>query len=272
MNELVIKEYLGNKIEFKMVDGMVYANANQMAIGFGGSSKLADWKRSPKTKEYINTLNDAGIVDMEKSHIASKGGENKGSTWIHEKLVLNFARYLNINFELWCDEQIATLIREGRVELQKPIKKLEDKLPMELFTDNVRALNDAFDILGLNIPKELVASTAITTTQRITGYDFNEVKLILNKQEEEAYHTKSEVCKRLGIKGNKVNLALRELGLQIKGSTSMQPWILTELGKKYGVERSYTNNGHQGYEIKFKESSIDYIKERLNELPSDWLK
>ena len=49
-------EYLGNGIEFKVVDGAVYANANKMAIGFGGSGKLADWKRSSGTKRYIEAL------------------------------------------------------------------------------------------------------------------------------------------------------------------------------------------------------------------------
>lgn len=29
MNELMVREYLGNRIEFKMIDGHVYANANQ---------------------------------------------------------------------------------------------------------------------------------------------------------------------------------------------------------------------------------------------------
>lgn len=47
--EIVVKEYLGNIIEFKMVDGHVYANANKMSIGFGGSKKLENWKASPNT-------------------------------------------------------------------------------------------------------------------------------------------------------------------------------------------------------------------------------
>lgn len=271
MNNLVVREYLGSKIEFKVIDGKVYANANSMANGFGGSSKLADWKRSSKTKEYIKALSKLGLVDMENSHIASKGGIDKGSTWIHEKLVLNFARYCNVEFEIWCDEQIETLIREGKVEI-KPTKKLEDKLPMEILTDNGKALNDLFTTIGLNIPKELIVATAINTTQKSTGYDFEEVKLLLNKQDEESYHTKSQICKNVGIKSNKVNMALCELGLQEEGSTSMQPYRLTELGKKYAVERSFTNGRHQGYEIKLKKSAEEYIRENLFKLPQDWVK
>ena len=47
--ELIVKEYLGNGIEFKVINGMVYANATS----FGESQKLANWKRSEKTKELL---------------------------------------------------------------------------------------------------------------------------------------------------------------------------------------------------------------------------
>lgn len=155
----------------------------------------------------------------------------------------------------------------------KTIKKaLVDKTPMEILNDNGVALNSFFGNLGLNIPKEIVAHTAIVSTTNMTGYAFDEVKLLLNKQEEEQYHSASGLLKRLNIKVNKTNMTLLELGLQIEGTTSMQKYVLTELGKRYGVERSYTSNGHQGYEIKWKESLLDYIKENLDRIPTDWVK
>lgn len=120
MNNLIVKEYLGNKIEFKMIDGHVYANANQMANGFGGSPKLRDWKASNNTKRYIEALEKSleKFSPTELIIVNQAGKAKEQGTWIHEKLVLNFARYLNVEFELWCDEQIATLLREGKVELK----------------------------------------------------------------------------------------------------------------------------------------------------------
>lgn len=271
MNELVVREYLGNKIEFKMIEGHVYANANQMANGFGGSQKLKDWKRSENTKRYIEALEAKGkfstpLIDTKI------GGINGGETWIHEKLVLNFARYLNVEFELWCDEQIATLLREGRVELKKPVKILSEKTPYEILEDNGKALNGFFSSLGLNIPKEIIASTAIIGTQNSTGYDFHEVKLLLNKTDKEEYHSASGLLMKLGIKKNRTNETLTILGLQSKGTTSMQPYVLTDLGSKYGVERTYTNKNHQGYEIKWKENLVEYIKEHKNDIPVEFFK
>lgn len=159
MNELTIREYLGNKIEFKMIDGNVYTNANQMANGFGGSDKLKNWKSSPNTKRYIEALEKSlGKNYPTELILVNQGGKAKEQgTWIHEKLILNFARYLNVEFELWCDEQIATLLREGKVELQpKPmsiqqmmiitlqeqeklanrVNSIEDKVDNEIRVDN----------------------------------------------------------------------------------------------------------------------------------------
>lgn len=122
MNNLIVKEYLGNSIQFKMVDGHIYANANKMAEAFGGSQKLKDWKRSENTKRYIEALEKVmGKNSTSQLILAQKGNsrEFEQGTWIHEKLILNFARYLNVEFELWCDEQIATLLREGKVEVKQ---------------------------------------------------------------------------------------------------------------------------------------------------------
>lgn len=269
MKALITREYLGSSIEFKMVGNEVYANATGMCKHFGKDAY--DWLKTKQTKEYIEKLAQTENNRFENLVETIQGGVSKG-TWIHEKLILDLARWLDVSFRVWCDEQVASLLKSGRVETVKPSKKLEDKTPTEILADNGKALNDLFSTLELNIPKEIIISTAIHTTHRETGYDFAEVKLLLNKIDEESYHTKSEICKRVGIKANKVNMSLIELGLQIEGTTTMHPFILTELGKRFGVERSYTNGSHQGYEIKLKETAEDYIRENLDKLPATWIK
>ncbi|MGL5646972.1 MAG: KilA-N domain-containing protein [Clostridium sp.] len=143
MNNLVVKKYLGNSIEFKMIDGMVYANANSMARNFGGSSKIADWKRSSNTKRYLEAMENSHRVVGEL--IISKDGIEAG-TWIHEKLVLHLARYCDISFEIWCDEQITTLIREGKVEIQSQPTRIEEvnlKYAVLSNISNLMNLNDS---------------------------------------------------------------------------------------------------------------------------------
>jgi hypothetical protein len=57
MNELIVKEYLGNEIEFKLVNGKVYANATSMCKAFG--KLFADWKRLKQTEEMISEVSEA---------------------------------------------------------------------------------------------------------------------------------------------------------------------------------------------------------------------
>lgn len=133
MKELITKDYLGKVIEFKTIDGLIYANATSMCSPFeNGSQKLKDWKRSPRTLELIDELNK--INDVEKSHhgliLSEKGSSTLNGTWIEENLLLDFAQYLNVSFKVWCQKQITTLLREGTVSL-KP--KTEEEMLLELF-------------------------------------------------------------------------------------------------------------------------------------------
>jgi len=124
MNNLIVKEYLGNNIEFKIIKGEVYANATSMCKVFG--KEIRRWNALDSTKNYIKALTEKVSTELV---IVNQGGVEQG-TWIHERLVIKLAEWLDINFEIWCDEQIATLIRNGRVEI---IKRTEEDMLMELF-------------------------------------------------------------------------------------------------------------------------------------------
>ena len=61
--------------------------------------------------------------------ISKRGGlDVGGGTWIHEKLVLSLSRYISVDFEIWIDEQISTLIREGEVSLIKPSYAIDNPI------------------------------------------------------------------------------------------------------------------------------------------------
>ena len=128
MNELV-KVYNDGKVElrveFKMIDGQVYANANTMADG----KKLENWKASVNTIRYIEALKNKDSLKFRELIISKRGGlDVGGGTWIHEKLVLSLSRYISVDFEIWIDEQISTLIREGEVSLIKPSYTIDNPI------------------------------------------------------------------------------------------------------------------------------------------------
>ena len=113
MNELIVKEYLGSGIEFKVIEGEVYANATSMCKPFG--KNFSDWKRLKQTDDMILEISEAmgiPIGDLMKV-------ENGKNSYIHEELVLELSNWLDVKFRRWCQKQISTLLREGEVKIIK---------------------------------------------------------------------------------------------------------------------------------------------------------
>ena len=99
-------------------------NATQIAAMFG--RRPIDWLRLPETERYIRALckreaEKQGKSEVRKSHFVKtkKGGDLSQpeiqGTWLHPKLAVAFARWCDIDFALWCDEQIEALITDGQV-------------------------------------------------------------------------------------------------------------------------------------------------------------
>ena len=81
MNELIVREYLGNGIEFKVVDGEVYANATSMCKSFNKTPK--DWLRTAQTQRYISALEQK--ANMPNEMVSSiRGGEGPHGTNLYE--------------------------------------------------------------------------------------------------------------------------------------------------------------------------------------------
>lgn len=228
MDKLIVKEYLGNTIQFKMVEGHVYANANKMAEGFGGSDKLKNWKNSPNTQRYIEALEKViGKNYPSQLMIVQKGNsrEFEQGTWIHEKLILNFARYLNVEFELWCDEQITTLLREGKVEINQDNHSLEEKLLLDVIYSESK---EETALSMKNYRDNIVKPLMIENKQLI-----NEV----SELKPQAAYCKAmlisdglvaigTIAKDLGFKSaTELNKELHRVGVQYKTSKS-SPWQL----------------------------------------------
>lgn len=113
MQELIIKNYNGFAIEFELIDGQLMANATAMCAAFG--KRPADWLRSVAGARYVSALEAKGKIPTLVE--TRQGGSNPG-TWINERLIIKMAQYLDVDFELQCDEWVAELLRTGKVELK----------------------------------------------------------------------------------------------------------------------------------------------------------
>lgn len=115
---VITRVYEGHAIAYRQ-DG--WFNATQAASKYG--KRPIDWLRLDETVSYMAAL-ERSMVKSSKvgsAHFGlvktSRGGTSPG-TWLHPKLAVAFARWLSVDFAVWCDEQIDDLIR-GRDDWRK---------------------------------------------------------------------------------------------------------------------------------------------------------
>lgn len=117
-----------------------YLNATQIAAHFG--KRVGNYLRNDRTQEYISALaenlNVASKRVTAKNQsvaktpnramvenqlvISRKGGDvSQSGTWLHPKLAVDFARWLDPRFAVWCDEQIEHILSGSlKLETQSP--------------------------------------------------------------------------------------------------------------------------------------------------------
>lgn len=109
---LISLAYEGHPITIRD-DG--WFNATEAAQKWG--KRPVDWLRLDETTVYINAMAKALKVESKVSHAhfglvtTSRGGKSPG-TWMHPKLAVAFARWLDPQFSVWCDCQIDEIIRK----------------------------------------------------------------------------------------------------------------------------------------------------------------
>lgn len=84
-------------------------NATQVAAKFGKVPK--DWLRTDETKAYTQAIGQICLIDVNQL-LSRKAGspEHGGGTWMHPKLGIPFARWLDPKFGVWCDMQIEKIL------------------------------------------------------------------------------------------------------------------------------------------------------------------
>ena len=134
MNNLISFDYNGVTIPFELTGNDVMINATEMAKLFPGK-RIAEWKRLPSTINYLEAMFDMGfshfkdgsdlIISNKGSQInGSRGG---GSTWMHRLVAIEFARWLNPKFSIWCNMKIDEIINQGYAFRDAEIQRLSQE-------------------------------------------------------------------------------------------------------------------------------------------------
>ena len=91
-----------------------WINATEAAARFG--KRPVDWLRLDETGTYIEAMASAlGLESkVSQNHFGlvrtSRGGKSPG-TWLHARLAVRFAQWLDVRFSVWCDLRIEELLR-----------------------------------------------------------------------------------------------------------------------------------------------------------------
>lgn len=134
-----------------------YLNATAVAAHFGKLPK--DFLKNEQTQEYIAELADnlskrrKILLDKNQLVIVKHGGNNRG-TWLHPKLAVHFARWLDPKFAVWCDEQIEQIL-SGSPQTRKA-------LPSGLTYEQQEQVKALHRMLVGAVPREHQAKLAIT--------------------------------------------------------------------------------------------------------------
>lgn len=109
--------YQGSEITFQLDSGSMKINASQMATVFGDKKRPTFWLRTKQAKDYIQALTDVHICTSADLLTVTKGGSTEQGTWMHEILALEFARWLNPKFGIWCNLKVRELLKKGTTSL-----------------------------------------------------------------------------------------------------------------------------------------------------------
>lgn len=100
--KIIQMDFEGQPVAFN-ADGWI--DATGAAARFG--KEPHEWLRLPDTAAYLSALSKTGKIP---ELVRTKRGRY-GGTWLHPKLGVGFARWLSVEFAVWCDMQIDALIR-----------------------------------------------------------------------------------------------------------------------------------------------------------------
>jgi hypothetical protein len=110
--DVIVKQYEGDDVFFS--NDAEWFNATKVAAKY--NKRPNDFLSLPKTAKYIAALDrlavKRGVLNTGKSGIwiSAKKGKIGGGTWMHKKLGVSFARWLDDDFAVWCDEQIEDIL------------------------------------------------------------------------------------------------------------------------------------------------------------------
>lgn len=248
--DLVIESYEGNLIPFQPDDAFV--NATEMCKAFG--KRPVDFLRLPSTQAFQSALAEEFGSLCENLTVTVNGGTNPG-TWLHPDLALECARWLSPKFGIWCNRVIRRIL-SGELDV-KPAIQAPRFNPVRDFLLIGREMGKM-----KGVDQGLVMACTLDAIEVATGMPATIMRKALPSvaPEDTAALNATQVGDSLGLTARKANTLLEQAGLQQRDEN--KAWKLTDLGTKHGEMKPFHRNGHSGYEIRWKSSVVEFLREK----------
>ncbi|RTK93601.1 MAG: KilA-N domain-containing protein [Neisseriaceae bacterium] len=201
-HEIVQRRFNDQIVTFDLGDD-VMLNLTQMAKANG--KDVFAWRELKSTQEYLTEYQTQNS-GFEANQILKvvKGGKNPG-TWANQDVALEFARWCNPKFAIWCNMQIKELLKNGSVNLNKtptPKSSIGNASLMRLELKEIHAM----DISEKS--KQVLIANIIHHNNPVLP-----LELMLPASNEEML-SPEQIGMKLGLSGNAIGHIITRLGLR----------------------------------------------------------
>jgi len=106
-------------------------NITKIAKVFG--KNVNDWSKTAQTQGFLKEFKEKYPDTTEI--VSKKGGSGEQGTWVHRKIAIKFAAWINPKFEIWCMDKLDELFQTGTTSLYNFPKTFGEAL--RLYADEV---------------------------------------------------------------------------------------------------------------------------------------
>jgi hypothetical protein len=130
--------YGGSEIEFDLSGMEIMVNATKMGRPFGKLAK--DFLKSEQTISFIDAIARKENCPNASFVKVVQGGLNQG-TWMHRKLALKFAAWLNADFEVWVFDVIEKIMFGDNLRVRSNQEQLH------VITERIKEIDQTASII-----------------------------------------------------------------------------------------------------------------------------
>lgn len=215
-NQIQVFQYKGSPVTFNSGDS-VMVNATEMAKPFGKSA--THWLRNQSTKDFINEY--AELRNCNSSELVKVAYGDNGSTWMHEDVAMEFARWLSPKFAIWCNDRIKELMTRGTTSIAQLSRKELALMVVQAEEERERlALENTQKALEIERQQSTIELQNATITQQAPKVSYYDTTL-----QSVNTLTTTQIAKEIGLDAAKLNRKLKEAGVIFRQSGM---WMLRQ--------------------------------------------